>query len=77
MSHDIRTPINGIMGMLEIIWRSRADETKVDECLEKIEFSTSHLLALINDVLDMSKIEDGSTTLEEDRRARSSAWRPE
>ena len=66
MSHDIRTPINGIMGMLEIIRRSRADETKVDECLEKIEFSTSHLLELINNVLDMSKIEDGSTTLEEE-----------
>lgn len=57
MSHDIRTPINGIMGMLEIIRKNRSDEKKVDDCLNKIHLSSSHLLALINDVLDMSKLE--------------------
>ena len=67
MSHDIRTPINGIIGMLEIIKRSRTDERKVDECLDKIRISISHLLALVNDVLDMSKIKDESTTLEQEK----------
>ena len=67
ISHDIRTPINGIIGMLEIIKRSRTDERKVDECLDKIRISISHLLALVNDVLDMSKIKDESTTLEQEK----------
>lgn len=57
MSHDIRTPINGIMGMLHIIRKSEKEPEKVEECLGKIELSTSHLLALVNDVLDMSKIQ--------------------
>lgn len=59
MSHDIRTPINGVMGMLEIIKKNREDHKKVDDCLEKIQISSEHLLALINDVLDMSKLEAG------------------
>ena len=57
MSHDIRTPINGIMGMLEIIRKNREDHARVDDSLEKIYVSSSHLLALVNDVLDMSKLE--------------------
>ena len=57
MSHDIRTPINGIMGMLDIIRKNRSDSAKMDECLEKINVSTTHLLALVNDVLDMSRLE--------------------
>ena len=57
MSHDIRTPINGIMGMLDIIRKNRGDSAKMDECLEKINVSTAHLLALVNDVLDMSRLE--------------------
>lgn len=59
MSHDIRTPINGVMGMLEIIKKNREDHERVDDCLEKIHVSSEHLLSLINDVLDMSKLESG------------------
>ncbi len=65
MSHDIRTPINGIMGMLDIIKKNRDDHTKTDECLEKIHLSTKHLLALVNDVLDMSRLESGRSQIEE------------
>lgn len=59
MSHDIRTPINGIMGMVDIIRKYKNDPNKLEEGLEKIQLSTSHLLALVNDVLDMSKLEAG------------------
>ena len=59
LSHDVRTPINGILGMLEIIRKNREDGQKVDECLDKMRVSASHLLDLVNDVLDMSKIEAG------------------
>ena len=64
MSHDIRTPINGVMGMLQIISKNRDDHEKVDDCLEKIQISAEHLLALINDVLDMSKLEAGKVELD-------------
>ena len=64
ISHDIRTPINGIMGMLEMIRHYRNDQQKVDDCLEKINISSEHLLLLINDVLDMSKLEAGYIELE-------------
>ena len=64
MSHDIRTPINGVMGMLEIIRRNRGDQARVDECLEKIRISSEHLLSLLNDVLDMSKLESGRMEIE-------------
>lgn len=64
MSHDIRTPINGIMGMLEIIRKNRNDQKRVDDCLDKIRISSAHLLSLINDVLDMSKLESGHIELE-------------
>ncbi len=64
MSHDIRTPINGIMGMLDIIKKNREDHEKTDECLEKINLSTRHLLALVNDVLDMSRLESGRSKIE-------------
>ncbi len=59
MSHDIRTPINGIMGMTEIAFRHLDDKEKTKDCLEKIEGASQHLLMLINDVLDMSRIEAG------------------
>ena len=59
MSHDIRTPINGIMGMVDIIARNKEDPEKVDVCLEKIRLSSTHLLALVCDVLEMSKMEAG------------------
>ena len=57
MSHDIRTPINGIMGMFKIMRRAEEDPEKSRECMEKIQISAGHLLELVNDVLDMSKIE--------------------
>ena len=66
MSHDIRTPINGIMGMLDIIHKNRQDETKVDDSLDKIQLSTRHLLELVNDVLDMSKLEAGRLDIKEE-----------
>lgn len=65
MSHDIRTPINGIMGMVDIIRKNRCDSARVDDCLDKISLSASHLLALVNDVLDMSKLDSGHEELEQ------------
>ncbi len=59
MSHDIRTPINGIMGMTEIALKNVSDAARVEDCLGKISNSSQHLLSLINDVLDMSRIESG------------------
>ena len=64
MSHDIRTPINGIMGMVEIIRNNKNKPEKTEECLKKIDQASSHLLSLINDVLDMSKLETGQIELE-------------
>ncbi len=66
MSHDIRTPINGIMGMLHIAKTHRDDEQKVDDCLNKIETSTNYLLTLLNDILDLNKLESGKTVKAED-----------
>lgn len=66
MSHDIRTPMNAIIGMTEIASKNMGDSGKVDDCLKKISLSSKHLLGLINDVLDMSKIESGKMTLNND-----------
>lgn len=63
MSHDIRTPMNAIIGMTEIAMKSTNDPAKLNNCLQKIRLSSKHLLGLINDVLDMSKIESGKATL--------------
>lgn len=63
MSHDIRTPMNGIVGMTAIAIANIGDEMKVRDCLTKITSSSKHLLGLINDVLDMSKIESGKLSL--------------
>lgn len=63
MSHDIRTPMNGIIGMTEIASANLNNTKKVEECLRKISNSGRHLLGLINDVLDMSKIETGKLVL--------------
>lgn len=63
MSHDIRTPMNAIVGMTDIARSNINDKEKVDICLQKITRSSRHLLSLINDVLDMSKIESGKMTL--------------
>ena len=66
MSHDIRTPINGILGMLDILRSNRDDARKVASCLDKIDLSAHHLLALVNDVLDMSKLEAGQMVIEQE-----------
>ena len=62
MSHDIRTPMNAIIGMTAIAGSNIDNRDKVTECLRKISLSSKHLLGLINDVLDMSKIESGKLT---------------
>ena len=59
MSHDLRTPINGILGMLSILEKSRDDPERQKACREKIRVSTEHLLSLVNDVLQVSKLESG------------------
>ena len=63
MSHDIRTPMNAIVGMTAIATAHMDDRKQVENCLRKITLSSKHLLGLINDVLDMSKIESGKLTL--------------
>ncbi len=63
MSHDIRTPMNAIVGMTAIATANMDDRQQVQNCLKKITLSSKHLLGLINDVLDMSKIESGKMTL--------------
>lgn len=67
MSHDIRTPMNAIVGMTTIAITHMDDSTQVQNCLKKIALSGKHLLGLINDVLDMSKIESGKMTLTAER----------
>ena len=61
MSHDIRTPMNAIIGMTSLIRHDAGDKGKVIEYADKIDTSSQHLLGIINDVLDMSKIEAGKT----------------
>ncbi|MDE6492706.1 MAG: HAMP domain-containing histidine kinase, partial [Lactobacillus sp.] len=63
MSHDIRTPMNAIVGMTAIARANIENKQQVNDCLKKIALSSKHLLGLINDVLDMSKIESGKMTL--------------
>ena len=67
MSHDIRTPMNAIVGMTAIATANIDDKQQVQNCLKKITLSSRHLLGLINDVLDMSKIESGKLTLNMDQ----------
>ncbi|MCX4374416.1 MAG: hybrid sensor histidine kinase/response regulator, partial [Dysosmobacter sp.] len=59
MSHDLRTPVNGILGMLAILEKSQGDPERQKECRRKIRVSTEHLLSLVNDVLQVSKLESG------------------
>ena len=63
MSHDIRTPMNAITGMTDIAMRNIGDRERVMDCLQKISLSSRHLKGLINDILDMSKIESGKLSL--------------
>ena len=67
MSHDIRTPINAIVGMTKIARESGEASEKIAGCLDAITASSRHLLELINDVLDMSRIESGQMELQERR----------
>ncbi len=67
MSHDIRTPMNAIVGMTAIATANIDNRQQVQNCLKKITLSSRHLLGLINDVLDMSKIESGKMTLNYDQ----------
>ena len=63
MSHEIRTPMNAILGMTTIAVAYIDDQRRVEDCLEKIGYSSKHLMALINDVLDMSKISEGKVRI--------------
>lgn len=63
MSHEIRTPMNAIVGMTAIAASYIEDRKRVENCLEKIGYSSKHLMTLINDVLDMSKIDEGKMTI--------------
>lgn len=77
MSHDLRTPINGILGMLSILEKCQDDPERQRECRRKIRVSTEHLLSLVNDVLQVSKLESGRSAAakelfdQEHRRART------
>ncbi len=66
MSHDIRTPMNGIIGMTAIAAAHLDDRRRVEDCLAKITVASKHLLGLINEVLDMSKIESGKMDLQDE-----------
>jgi len=65
MSHDIRTPMNAILGFTSMAKKYISDTDKVSECLEKVEISGNHLLSLINDVLDMARIENNKIIIDE------------
>ncbi len=66
MSHDLRTPINGILGMLAIMEKSQDEPERQKECRDKIRVSTEHLLSLVNDVLQVSKLESGRLAVVEE-----------
>ncbi len=65
MSHDIRTPMNAILGFTAMAKKYINDPEKMEECLDKVELSGNHLLSLINDVLDMARIENNKIIIEE------------
>lgn len=65
MSHDIRTPMNAVIGMTEIAKHHLDDPVYVRHCLDKVSMAGNHLLTLINDILDISKVESGKMTLNE------------
>ena len=64
MSHEIRTPMNGIIGMTAIALQQEQSQERIMDCLQKIQSSSNYLLGLINDILDMSKIESGKMRLD-------------
>ena len=67
MSHDIRTPMNAIMGMTSIAQSHIDEKARVKDCLEKIRTASVHLMSLVNDVLDMSRIDSGRMIINEER----------
>lgn len=67
MSHEIRTPMNAIIGMTNIAAKSIGDDEKVADCISKIDSSSKFLLSLINDILDMSRIESGKMLLRNEK----------
>lgn len=84
MSHEIRTPLNAIVGMTAIARNVADDREKVLECLDKLETSNQYLISLINDILDMSRIESGkmelnvqSTDMEEFVKSLEGMMRPQ
>ena len=64
MSHDIRTPINGIIGMLQVIQRCGDDKQRIKDAYDKMWISSTHLLSLVNDILDIRTLETDSVVLE-------------
>ncbi|MDE5588475.1 MAG: response regulator [Acetatifactor sp.] len=66
MSHDLRTPLNGIVGMLEIAKKNKNDPEKIEECLKKISLSCDNLMSLVQDVLDMNNLESSKLELMEE-----------
>lgn len=72
MSHDIRTPMNAIIGMTELAKENAEDKERLMDCLNKISLASDHLLSLVNDILDMNKIEESKLTLN-----REELWLPE
>ena len=66
MSHDIRTPMNAIMGMTSIGLSHIDEKSRVQDCLNKIHTASAHLMSLVNDVLDMSRIDSGRLVLNEE-----------
>ena len=63
MSHDIRTPLNAVIGMTTIAQAHLGERERVEDCLDKISLSSKHLLSIINDILDMSRIESGKMSV--------------
>ena len=63
MSHDIRTPMNAIVGMTAIGLAHIDEKARVHDCLDKIQTASAHLMSLVNDVLDMSRIDSGRMVL--------------
>ena len=64
MSHDIRTPMGAIVGLTDIALAQEGSPTKVSECLEKIKVASGHMMSLLNEVLDMSRIESGRVQIQ-------------
>ena len=65
MSHDIRTPLNAIIGFAKLAMKSEGNFEQIQDYLSKISVSGNHLLAIVNDVLEVSRIESGQTKLED------------